>query len=337
METLTRSAVALLPVLLFLTGLIVLDAYRLVRPWSVARAMFAGALAAGVSYAANGFLLSASGLSPVSYALTLGPLVEEALKALYVGYLLRTRRIGFLVDAAIVGFAVGTGFAVIENIYYLTALPHAPWLVWIVRGLGTAIMHGGATALFAFVGRLRSDVEEDESWTRYLPGFAAAVALHAVFNRLLVSPLATTVGLLVVFPLLMRAVYRLSERRLGRWLGTGFDRDSELLAAIKAGRVIDSPLGRYLGALRKRFPSETVADMLCWLRLRAELALRAKGELILRRERFVPPPDPELGAKLAELRYLEGRIGKAGLAALRPIAGGAEGRRWEQHRLERSA
>ena len=62
---------------------------------------------------------------------------------------MRTRRTGFLTDAAILGFAVGAGFATVENIYYLRIFPDAPWLVWAIRGLGTAVMHGGASAIFA--------------------------------------------------------------------------------------------------------------------------------------------------------------------------------------------
>ena len=44
---------------------------------------------------------------------------RSSLKALIVVVLIRTHRIGFLVDAAILGFAVGTGFALVENLYYL--------------------------------------------------------------------------------------------------------------------------------------------------------------------------------------------------------------------------
>jgi hypothetical protein len=80
MVIVTRSALALLPVLLFLSGLILMDAYRLVRPWSVARALGWGAAAAAAGYAANGAILSLSGLAPLSYAVTIGPVVEEALK-----------------------------------------------------------------------------------------------------------------------------------------------------------------------------------------------------------------------------------------------------------------
>ncbi len=53
-----------------------------------------------------------------------------------------------MVDAAISGFAVGAGFAVIENLTYIPALSAAGLLTAAVRGLGTAMMHGGTTAIF---------------------------------------------------------------------------------------------------------------------------------------------------------------------------------------------
>ena len=56
-----------------------------------------------------------------------------------------------LVDAAIFGFAIGSGFALVENLYYLASRPDAHVAVQIIRGFGTAIMHGGATAIFAIV------------------------------------------------------------------------------------------------------------------------------------------------------------------------------------------
>ena len=43
---------------------------------------------------------------------------RRSLKGLIVVALIRTHRIGFLVDAAILGFAVGTGFALVENLQY---------------------------------------------------------------------------------------------------------------------------------------------------------------------------------------------------------------------------
>jgi hypothetical protein len=73
--------------------------------------------------------------------------------------------------------------------------------------------------------------------------------------------------------------------------------------------------------VRSRFAPEEIVDMMCLLRLRGELAIRAKGILLMREAGFdaAPPPDPSVKAKFAELRYLEKSIGRTGLLALRPF------------------
>jgi hypothetical protein len=53
--------------------------------------------------------------------------------------------------------------------------------------------------------------------------------------------------------------------------------------------------------------------------LRAELAVRAKGVLMMREAGFDAPADLTLKAKFEELRYLERSIGKTGLRALDPF------------------
>ena len=59
--------------------------------------------------------------------------------------------------------------------------------------------------------------------------------------------------------------------------------------------------------------------MMCLLRLRAELAIRAKGVLMMREAGFEASPDPTVKGKFAELQYLEKSIGKTGLRALHPF------------------
>ena len=63
-----------------------------------------------------------------------------------------------------------------------------------------------------------------------------------------------------------------------------------------------------------------MADALCYLRLYTELALRAKGLLMMRENGFSPPPaDAETKARLEELTFLEGSLGATGLRALQPL------------------
>ena len=56
--------------------------------------------------------------------------------------------------------------------------------------------------------------------------------------------------------------------------------------------------------------------MMCFLRLRAELGIRAKGMLLMREAGFEADPDPSLPAKLDEMRYLERSIGRSCMRAL---------------------
>jgi len=307
-----RPLLALAPVLCFLGALVLLDSYKLVRLRVVVGVVFAGMLVAGVAYWINGALLARIDFNV--YTRYLSPVIEELLKALVIFALMRAHRIGFLVDAAIFGFAVGTGFAVIENLNYLAIAPDARLGTWIVRGFGTAIMHGGATAIFAvasvaLVGRSYA----------YLPGFMLAVVLHSAFNHFFFSPFASTVGIAFVLPLLLGAVFKRSETAVGVWLGRGFDADAEMLELINSGRLSDSPVGRYLHTLKDRFQGLVVADLLAYLRLYTELALRAKGLLLMRENGFDVPIDEPTKEKFAELRYLEKSVGRTGLLAIQPM------------------
>lgn len=329
------ATVALLPVLAFLGALLYFDSYKLVALKFVILIVAIGALTAGLSYAANGSLQDMTDLDPALFPRYVGPGTEECLKALVVVFLIRTRRIGFLVDAAIFGFAVGTGFAVVENVYYLVHAENAVMGTWIVRGFGTALMHGGATAIFAVAGLALVQRAGRVSVSVFLPGLVVAIALHAVFNNLLLWPKSATLAMMVVLPLLLNLVFERSNRALGEWLGPGFDADAEMLDLIHSGRLSDSPIGQYLQSLKGKFAGPVLADLLCYLQLYTELSLRAKGMLLMRENGFVVPIDDETRAKFDEMRYLEGSIGKTGVLAIQPMMRMSFKELWQLYVLDR--
>jgi RsiW-degrading membrane proteinase PrsW (M82 family) len=313
------ALVALLPVLCFLATLLYLDSYKLVRLQAVIAVVAAGAVVAGIGFFVNAWLLQLLAIDLTSYTRYVGPVTEELLKGLVIVALIRLHRIGFLVDAAIFGFAVGSGFAVIENLYYLQQVPDAGMGTWIVRGFGTAIMHGGATAIFAVMSLSAVErVEGARSWV-FLPGFALAVALHAAYNHLFLSPKLSTLAMIVVMPPLFYLVFERSAKAVGNWLGRGFDADTEMLDLINSGRLSNSPVGEYLHTLKDKFKGTVLADILCFLRLYTELALRAKGILMMRENGFEVGVDDETRAKFDEMRYLERSIGRTGLIAMQPV------------------
>jgi hypothetical protein len=188
-----------------------------------------------------------------------------------------------------------------------------------VRGFGTAIMHGGATAMFAIVSVALAEKRSDATMSAFLPGLLAAVTLHSAFNHLLARPMLATLGILVVLPPLMYLVFQRSEQSLRDWLDADLDSDMQLLELINSDAFSESHAGEYLQSLRARFRGEVVADMLCYMRLHVELALRAKGVILMRESGLDAPIDDETREKLTELQYLERSIGRTGQLAIRPV------------------
>ena len=319
MTSVLGVAAGVLPVFLFLGALVLIDSYKLVALRAVLLSVAAGMVAGFASWGANVWLRPALHLDWDQYSRYVAPVVEESLKAVYVIFLLQRSKVGFVVDAAIHGFAIGTGFAFLENLYYLNANPDATMWTWIVRGFGTAIMHGGATAIVAMVSRTL--LNRFDAFRPYvlLPGLGVAAVLHSLYNHFLLQPVLATALIVLVAPYLSIAVFRQSERETQSWLGTGFDTDQELLRVVHSGQVSGTPVGRYLRKLRSRFSAEVIVDMMCLLRLHAELAVRAKGVLMMREAGFDAAGDPTLKDKFEELRYLERSIGKTGLRALHPF------------------
>jgi RsiW-degrading membrane proteinase PrsW (M82 family) len=256
-----RALLGLLPALGLLAVLVYLDGYKLVRLRAVVALLACGAVIAAATYALNRLFLERFPLPLPLYSRYVAPVGEELLKALVVVALVRAHRIGFLVDAAICGFAVGTGFGVAENLYYVHLLPGAGPGLFLVRGFGTALMHGGATAIVGVLG-LASLERRPDAWVRaFLPGLLLAVVLHSAFNHFFLSPLLSTSGIVLVLPILFQAIFARSERSLGEWIGQGFDADVATLELMHTGRFAGSPAGRYLHALKDRFEGPVVADL----------------------------------------------------------------------------
>lgn len=312
-------AISVLPVLVLLAGLVYFDSYQLVPMRRIFGAIAIGALAAGFAYGLNVWLIDVLGLELQIYTRYIAPPVEELIKGIFpVGLILR-RKIGFLVDGAIVGFAVGAGFAVIENITYVTTVPTDNPLVWVIRGFGTALMHGGTTAILTVT--FKSIVEQSSSHSPYawVPGFAVATALHSFFNHFFLSPVVTTLLVVLILPTVLFLIFRSSERATREWLGVGFDTDADLLTMITTGNIVSTRVGDYLASLRDRMRGEIVVDMLCYMRIFLELSIQAKGLMLMKEAGFEISPDPDIQSKFDELTFLERSIGRTGKLALSPL------------------
>lgn len=325
-------AVALAPVLLLLVLLQLLDSFKLVPLRSVIVAIAAGAVAAVACLSLHDALLARVHIDPRAFARYVAPITEELCKAAFIALLLWRHRVGFLVDAAVQGFAIGAGFALVENIDYLRHLAGAGLDLWIVRGLGTAVLHGATTAVFAMIAKTLIDRRAGRR--ALLSGLAAAVAIHSGFNHLLLPPLVMTAVLLLVLPLVVIVVFQRSELTTREWIGAGLDLDLQLLELVRSDDFTFTRFGQYLHELRARFGGPVVADMFCLLRLQIELSVQAKAMLLARESGLeLPAVTSDLHDSFEEIEYLQSSIGRTGLLALKPLQITSGRDLWHRHLL----
>lgn len=325
--------IALVPVLLLLALLQLMDSFKLVRLSAVLASIAAGAAVALVCLPLHQAFIDRTALDLTTFMRYVAPVTEEAAKAVIVVLLLWRRRAGFLVDAALHGFAIGAGFALVENIDYLWHVTGAPLGLWLVRGLGTAVLHGTTTSVLAMLTKASIDRHPRWRGLAWLPGLALVSAVHSAFNHLLLPPLAMTALLLVVLPMVVLIVFRQSERATREWVGAGLDLDIELLELVRSEVFSATRFGSYLRELRTRFGGLVVADMFCLLRLELEVSVQAKAMLLAREAGLQIPVGDDLRATLTEVEYLQSSIGRTGLLALRPLQVTSDRDQWHRYLL----
>lgn len=331
-----NAPVALLPVLTLLAGLFLMDSFKLVGLRAVLSSIAAGAGAALLAWWCSDALVASIPVSLVVMTRYIGPVLEETLKGAVILFLIARGRIAFPVDAVVQGFAVGAGFALVENTVYLHALPSATLMLWVVRGFGTAVLHAATTAVFAMICRALADRHRGRLIAAALPAWLLAVAIHSGFNHLLIAPVLQTLVLLLVLPLVVLLVFERSERATREWVGAGLDLDIELLHLIESPAFEFTRFRTYLQELRARFPGDVVADMFCLLRIELELSIQAKAMLLAREAGMDVPTDADLEAALAERAALQRSIGRTGLLALKPLQVTSHRDMWHRHLLAQS-
>lgn len=337
---LLNIGIALVPALLLLALFDRFEAFNLVRFPKFLALLAVGGTLAGISYAANGALMAALSLDFADYSSFVAPVVEELLKASPIIFLFARNKIGFKIDAAIIGFTIGAGFSIVENAYHLYLSPSAEIGVWLVRGLGTAVMHGGATALFAVLSHELTDEQAEAKAAQYrfkpwlfIPGLAAAAVMHAGFNMFADHPLQLMFLAFTIVPLSLFAVLSIGEGKAREWMLTDNEVHESLLADLKDGDFAASEIGLAVIAIADKFNEGLRQEVFDYIALHTELVLRAERLLLARAEGNCTEPGEEDRARFEQLKMLEVNIGKAGLRALRPLLHFSRNDLWEMHLL----
>jgi RsiW-degrading membrane proteinase PrsW (M82 family) len=333
-------SVALVPVVLMASLFAWLDVFKLMSVWEMMGCLLLGMVAALVAWPISGRMLDTLPIGYSFYSRMVAPWIEEALKGLTLALLFANNRIGYKLDAIISGFTIGAGFSVIENIFYLARFPELPTAVWMVRGLGTAVMHGATTAILATVVHelcersLRTQGGEGFNPIGLIPGYATAGLVHLVFNQFPSHPMEVMIVTLIVAPIVLIGLMRLGEGETHRWLAEESEAHRRWLEEWKSGGFPSDSSGQRIKALAARLKPEQATLVRDYCITKAELVLAAEVEL-LDRDRHIDQGDAErLRAAFDRLKQIKEAIGRVGYAALSRQLPFSANDEWELQELQ---
>ena len=310
-----------------LVVLLVIRALDLYQTGSFRTVLFSlawGAIAFALASVINRYFYFQGLLSVEQIQRYFAPLLEEVLKALVLFVLVRRRNFTYFVDGAIYGFAIGIGFAVVENYQYILATPDAGMGTAISRVLSTNLIHASATALSGVaVGLARFQ----KGWKRLaitLGGLAAAITLHMVFNNLvtrlsggMVLILAAVVGFAAV-GLIAFIIFRgLAEER--EWIKEKLGEADRVTQ--QEARVVNqlSDLGELLKPLQEKFGAEKAGQVERFLLIQARLGILRKTLDKLNDEKLRASVSRQMDELRAEMDQIRRSVGPYCMAYVRSI------------------
>lgn len=332
---------ALVPVLVMLAVFVWLDAFKLMSLGEILVLLVLGGIAAVVAYPISGRFLDTLPIGFSVYSRFVAPWIEEALKAIIMIGLFRLNRIGYKLDAVISGFAIGAGFSVVENVIYLTIFPFYGAGTWLVRGLGTAVMHGTTLAILAGMAHELAEREMRESagefnfrlrW--FLPGYLIAVALHTAFNQFPEQPLVAMMGAAIFAPVALIAIFHFGTEEAEQWLQTEYAVHRTQIDALRAGKWPDSPAGAKIAALAERLGPEGEKRIRRYWELQAWLVAEAEETMMEESAGDAEFDTSEIRAAFAELDGLKRALGRSSFTAMNALLPFSRNDYWEVSELK---
>jgi hypothetical protein len=262
------------------------------------------------------------------------PVLEEIIKAIPLLWLATRKKIAFYIDSIICGAAVGGGFSILENIFYLLLGNEMGIGTVLFRGLEVALIHMGCSAIVAaglmlgmrLILRFRSQLSIPNSDKIMVVSLLViAPVLHVCHNTFHLNPLVPFIFVIGTLGGLLVWTYFYDVEMIHSWLDSGLDKQLSLLDSIKNGHLDDTPTGNFLESVKDAFPPEDFFDIICYVQLHVELSVASRSRVLLREsglEHELPltAEKKELVlSQYAEYKLLEKRLGNAARMTIAPV------------------
>jgi CRP-like cAMP-binding protein/RsiW-degrading membrane proteinase PrsW (M82 family) len=318
--------------LLFLYIIGSLEIYAVAQRRLIIVALGSGALAFGLAFLFQTELLRAGLMSYEQITGSVAPIVEEVLKAGLIIALSARMRLRDAVDGTIYGFAIGTSFAIGENILYIIQTPDGTFGVIFARLLSTSLMHTFTTAVVGTMAGSGVYLARPARINRIGFALITVIFIHALFNRI-----ASTQEMLIVFILGMAIAlggtgliitlvnhYLKTERRsiegeLSNELSSG-----EVAAALNPDKLAD-----ILSQHRSEIDGDQAHIIRNYIMLQGQRALLKKGLDLSRRPKFAKSLELQIQGIEQRLAALRSEMGLYTWIWLRTVLPSEESAVWE--------
>lgn len=320
---------ALLPVAIYIFVVYKLDSFSLISVRGLLTLVFLGMLAALACFG----LFSLTGkYMPENTSDYVNPVVEELIKAISLFWMARRKKMVFFIDSVICGAAVGGGFSILENLFYLLFGESLGLGTVLFRGLEVALIHMGCSAILAVVLMMAVRLVNLVQTGQQVKGahtlitcllFITAPVLHVLHNCFHANPIIQFVVVFGVMALLLVVIYQYDCDMIHQWLDTGLDTQVRLLLNIREGQLGDTATGKFLVSVKENFPPVVFFDVICYVQLYIELSVAAKSRFMMR-EAGIDDPLENAAKELylsqyEEFKAIEKRLGKSARMTISPV------------------
>ena len=208
----------------------------------------------------------------------IAPVAEEILKGLFLIFLVSRPVFTYSVDGAVYGFAIGIGYAVIENFEYVTSDPTIALAVALQRVFSTNLIHASDSAMIGIaLGMFRLE-RSPSRWLILLTGLVLAIGQHMLFNNMISHGTFLIVAIGAGF---LGASFIYIAMRRGRKQAQGWIKEKlGMLDRVTDGetRVVNhlESLDEVLHPVAERFGEEKASQVEKLLFLQARLGIKRK-------------------------------------------------------------
>ncbi|MEM7331762.1 MAG: PrsW family intramembrane metalloprotease [Chloroflexota bacterium] len=273
-------------------------------------------------FIANQLLFNVESINLTAYSNTGAPIIEELLKAVLLIVFVYQARLTYFVDGAIYGFAIGIGFAIIENTIYLS---NSPELVTAMgRVFSTNLMHATATGLVGItLGYAQFDRFSGRIFWLIL-GLLLAIVIHAGFNNLVsmlngrfIFVYATASGLVGLAFIIFMIKRGLAEQK--RWIEESLAvsnriTEGETAVVQRLDHVYD-----ILTPLAVQFGPQKAQKIEAFLMLQARLGILQKSSQNIKDEKMRRGVETQIETLLQEIDAARRLVGPYCMIYLRSV------------------